>query len=220
MLKAVSELKGLYMKKYKLFDHYLKMKEKNIFLIFSGLFSDDIFSALIRKIQTVLSEKGEKPIIIKKIFSIFIELAQNIYFYSAEEKGEGIILIEDHKDFYRIRAGNLSGNADACSFKKEIEAVNRLSKKELRELYMKKLKSPSDPGKIGGNIGLLIAARKSGNPIDINICPVNREAESLKNRICSLLFSLFYHLKKTKFPKEPNKNWSFVEVSVKIDKNI
>jgi len=196
------------------------MKEKNIFFIFNGLFSDSLFSALMQNILSVLSEKGEEPGIIKKFFSVFIELAQNIYLYSAEEKGDGIILIEDHKDFYRIRAGNLIKNTEVCSFRNKIDAVNMLSKKELRELYLKKLKSPSEPGKTGGNIGLLIVARKSGNPISVNICPVNRDAETLKNRIFNLLFSLFCNLKKTKLPKTLNKNWSFVELSVRIDKNI
>jgi len=196
------------------------MKEKNIFFIFNGLFSDSLFSALMQNIQTVLSEKGEEPGIIKKIFSVFIELAQNIYLYSAEKKGDGIILIEDHKNFYRISAGNLIKNTEVCSFKNKIDAINMLSKKELRELYLKKLKSPSEPGKTGGNIGLLIAARKSGNPIDINICPVKRDAETQKDRICNLLLLFFCNLKKTKVPKAPNKNWSFVELSVRIDKNI
>jgi len=208
------------MKNYNLFEHYSQMKKRNIFFIFSGLFSDEISSAIMQKIQKVLSEKGEEPRIIKKIFSVFIELAQNIYLYSAEEKGDGIILIEEQKKFYLIKAGNLIRNSEASSLSKKIKTVNMLGKEELRALYLKKLRYPSEPEKMGGNIGLLMTARKSGNPIDINICPVTREAETLKKCICNFMFLLFYNMKNPKFSKHPNKNWSFVELSVKIDKNI
>ncbi|OQX25656.1 MAG: hypothetical protein BWK80_14480 [Desulfobacteraceae bacterium IS3] len=118
------------------------------------------------------SYNGQKTV--KKVFSIFIELAQNIYLYSAKravvdnkEVGVGIIVIEKSNNFYRIKSGNLIANTVIGPLVDKISHINSLEKDKLKDLYNQQLKSPREKGKTGGGVGLITIVRKSGNPLGV-----------------------------------------------------
>jgi len=157
------------MRNYKLFDHYQALEAHIVILAFKGSISDKILIGMAEMINVKLLCKGEEQKIIKKIFSTFVELAQNIHLYSAEKTGEGIIAVEEHKNCYKINSGNLTGNSEIRSLADKISYINTLGRDQLRVFYNRQLKSERKAGKVGGNVGLIGIARESGNPICLTV---------------------------------------------------
>jgi len=162
------------MNTYRLFEHYKMMEEQNIVLSFKGEISNNTLISLAEMFKRMFafSYNGQKTV--KKVFSIFIELAQNIYLYSAKravvdnkEVGVGIIVIEKSNNFYRIKSGNLIANTVIGPLVDKISHINSLEKDKLKDLYNQQLKSPREKGKTGGGVGLITIVRKSGNPLGV-----------------------------------------------------
>jgi hypothetical protein len=162
------------MNTYRLFEHYKMMEEQNIVLSFKGEISNNTLISLAEMFKRMFafSYNGQKTV--KKVFSIFIELAQNIYLYSAKravvdnkEVGVGIIVIEKSNNFYRIKSGNMIANTVIAPLVDKISHINSLEKDKLKDLYNQQLKSPREKGKTGGGVGLITIVRKSGNPLGV-----------------------------------------------------
>jgi len=117
----------------------------------------------------------------KKVFKIFIELAQNISYYSAEkiimknnkEIGVGMVIISESEDTYNFLTGNLVKNDDIVSIIEKSEKINTLNREELRELKRKQRNMPHHSKRGGGNIGLIQVALTSTHPLDIEVVPVD-----------------------------------------------
>ncbi len=166
-------MKTIFMdKNISLFDYYRQLEEENVVLSFKGLISDNLLVGIKNMIKTRLEEKKEASGTIKKIFSVFVELAQNICFHSAD-RGGGILVIRDCKDYYGISSGNMTKKSDIAPLEDRIRHINSLESSELKKFYVKRLRTPMRTEKSGGNVGLIIILRLSGNPIGFTVHPVD-----------------------------------------------
>lgn len=181
------------MSDYNLFDHYRMMEEQHIVLSFKGEISNKTLVSLAEMIKKMFSAADKKVKVTKKIFSIFIEFAQNIYHYSAKKMfldgkmtGTGIITIEKNDGFYKVKSGNLVENSAIPKLVKRIEYINNLDKAGLKGFYNEQLKLPRQAGKKGVGVGLIVIARKSGYPIDLKQTRVdeNQAFIELSTKIC------------------------------------
>lgn len=159
-------------KNVSLFDYYREMEEENIVLSFKGPISDNLLVGIENMIKTKLREKKQASEIIKKVFSVFVELSQNVCFHSADRCG-GILLIRDSKDFYEISSGNMIKKSETDPLGDRIRHINSLEPSELKKFYVRRLRTPLRTGKSGGNVGLIIVLRQSGNPIAFAVHPVD-----------------------------------------------
>jgi len=150
---------------------------KNIPLSYKGPIDDQILQAFGIYIEGLLKESPKAS---RKVFKIFVELAQNISYYSAEksilsnnkEIGTGMVLISELPDSYTFMTGNLVQNDDIVSIIEKSEIINSLNREELREYKRQQRKLP--PGRRGGaHIGLIQVALTSANPLDIEVNPVD-----------------------------------------------
>ena len=158
------------------------MMKQNILLKFKGAISQKIIVAQVEEIEEKLSQKGVSPKIIKKIFAIFIELAQNVYHHSGEkvslpesrEKvGKGSVIIKEITDSYSIITKNLIENNKVSSLAKHCDHINRLDREELKKFYKEQLKMPLSPDKSGAGVGLIEVARKSQSLLQYKFNRVN-----------------------------------------------
>lgn len=131
-----------------------------------------------------------KQRVTRKVFAIFIELAQNIYHYSDERSifngsstGCGIIVIRDREDHFMVMSGNLVENSKVQWIVDHCNHLNQLDKEHLKKCYRERLKKPRETYKIGGGVGLIDVIRKSGNPIDLKI-------NSIDDQYSFLIFSI------------------------------
>ncbi len=154
----------------------------------ADVFAISYLGAIDRNLLALLARSLEQrspdipPTASKKLFKVFIELAQNIALYSTEKgigadslpSGEGIIILKEFSDHFRIYTGNMAEKDNVLALTEKIEKINSLTHEELRtyKREMRKLKE-TDPGR--GNIGLIQIALVAGNPIEYKIMPIDSD---------------------------------------------
>lgn len=172
------------MKKIELFDYYKEMQNENVVLAFKGAISQSILVGLAEMIREKLSTESNRNKTSKKIFSIFVELAQNIHHYSAEKVqinesktvGKGIIVIQENKSEYLVSSGNLMEKSNSGSILAKCNHINSLEPSELKAFYKQQVKIPRELEKDGGGIGFIDIARKSGSKLDVQIKNVDEKS--------------------------------------------
>lgn len=168
-----------YSKQINILDYHRTL-DQNIHISYRGPIDDKILQAIGYYIDGVLSKDPRAG---KKIFKIFIELAQNISYYSAEksifskevkEVGSGMVLIGESLDSYTFVTGNLVKNEDIFAIIDKSEIINSLDREGLREYKREQRKLPHGP-KGGAHIGLIQVALTSAHPLDIEVHPIDDE---------------------------------------------
>jgi len=170
------------MAELELLEYYKKMCERNIVLDFQGAISQDMVVGMAEIIKNKFSQELGKTNMVKKLFSIFIEMVQNIASYSAErvylnkktgDVGAGIIVVMEKNKDYIITSGNLVKSESIPKIMKHCQRINRMEKKDLKQLYKTQIKSSREKGKKGAGLGLIDIARKSGNQIRFEVTAVD-----------------------------------------------
>lgn len=164
-----------------LLDYYLSMDQQRIILYYKGPFDDTILA----KISTYIKNHfADQPKSGHKLFAVFIELAQNIAFYSSEkdyfegaheQKGIGTILIRDTPDKVTFTAGNLVKTKIVEEIAAKCDEINSLTYEELRALKKEVRKRPRKEGHKGGSIGLIQVALKSESSLKIEHKPIDEK---------------------------------------------
>ena len=170
------------MPELELLEYYKKMCERGIVLDFQGAISQDMLVGMAELIKHRSAQDSGRADIVKKIFAVFIEMAQNITHYSAErvhldnhstDSGAGIIVVTEKNKSYTITSGNLVDKQSIPGIIKHCETINNMDKEALKQFYKKRLKSSRENGKRGGGIGLIDIVRRSGNIIYYKVTPVD-----------------------------------------------
>ncbi|MCB1192985.1 MAG: SiaB family protein kinase [Leptospiraceae bacterium] len=154
-----------------MYEQYSLTKDHFVILSFKGVISQEILVYLGSMIKSSLNLQSKK---IKKVFAVFIELAQNILHYSAErnvdnegyEGGVGILQTTEENEIYYVSAGNMVKNSQIESIKKNCEYVNSLSKEDLKIYYQVKIKQDRPQGSKGAGLGFIDIARKCDGPLE------------------------------------------------------
>lgn len=144
-------------------------------LSYSGYVSEDILYAVGQTLRQRLAGHLDNPAKIKNVFSIFVELMQNLIRYADEgpqpedEEGEkpsfGIVMISDNGNGgMDMMAGNYVSPDEAASLSQRVNEISNLDADELRSLYKTKLRQPTEVQSKGGSIGLIEIARRASTP--------------------------------------------------------
>lgn len=153
------------------------MTSNDVLIYYKGPFDE----LILNKISDFLRHKFPgTPKLGKKLFSVFIELAQNISYYSAENNvfgtetdryGVGTLMIYDSSDKYILTAGNLAEKKYANEMVEKCEKLNQMASEELQALKKEIRSKPRYEKQTGGNIGLVHIALKAQNPLTIEMRP-------------------------------------------------
>ena len=152
-----------------LFDYYTFTSSRRVLISYKGPVTDVIMAEISKDIR---DKFAENPRISRKLFAIFMELAQNILYYSAEKTtigsdkgGIGTILITETDEHYTFACGNLVEQqyvqelADGCTL------INSMDKDELREYKRERRSSPQHERSKGAGIGLIQVAITAENKL-------------------------------------------------------
>lgn len=159
---------------FDLLDYYNNNKKNNIILSFKGAVSQEILV----EIGSIIRNQFDIHKSIKKIFAVFVELAQNIMHYSAESEfslregkdvGVGIIIFSENEDYFYITSGNVVGTKKGKKVVEKIEKVNEMSADELKTYYKEQRRKPQADGSKGAGLGFIDIARKSNQKIDYQL---------------------------------------------------
>lgn len=156
--------------------HHLKeeLKYNNIYMSFSGVFSQDILTLIGLSLRRVPNSN----IVSRRLFALVIEMTQNIYhysnrkIYSEKDKryiGTGTIAIGEDGDHHVISSGNFMDTDKTDRLLKRSSYINQLNDLELKKYYQEQRRKPRLDGMPGANLGLIDMRRKSGNQLGIHI---------------------------------------------------
>lgn len=169
-------LEGLSLKDFK-----NNLKDQRISLVFSGMFSQQMLSLLGMSLRRVPNSET----VARRLFSLIIEMTQNIRHYSAQkvfseqdgrEIGIGIIGVGESSKHHIVSSGNYARPRDVDNIRARCEQVNAIAEdsRALRDLY-KEVRSQNwridefGNQKPGANLGFIDMVRKSKNPLDYSI---------------------------------------------------
>ncbi|MCU0443582.1 MAG: SiaB family protein kinase [Microscillaceae bacterium] len=162
---------------FSLFDYYTLTNKKNVLISYKGPVTDVIMAEISRDIRNKFSEN---PKVSRKVFAIFIELAQNILYYSAEKIrfGEhndsvGTILITETSDHYTFSCGNLVENEYIQELVDSCDIVNSMNREALREYKREQRSAPKKERSKGAGIGLIQVALTADTPLKVEYIKVD-----------------------------------------------
>lgn len=120
--------------------------------------------------------------VIKKLFRVFIELTQNVCYYSAEvveieeglRSGVGWFEIKQNDRNFNISTGNLIYKEDGYKLQKNCEEINSLNEIQLRELK-RKTRGQAMIRDIGAHIGLIQTSLISNNKLMYRISELSEK---------------------------------------------
>ena len=146
------------------------MAENNIYLMWSGHISPDVGKEVLSFTETRLAEEDIESNLRKRVFSILVEILENVAKYSpgreAEEKlGMPVAMIRVVDKEYTLTTGNLILNSKVDHLKEKLDTINTYDKIGLKELFRKSLSGQSISSDSTGNMGLIDMARKSGSKL-------------------------------------------------------
>jgi len=154
--------------------------QKNSLMIYKGAFTVNLISILGNQIK-LLPEIDFR--IVQKLFRIFMELTQNVSYYSAEvvnvksgvSCGSGWVTIQDFEDHMRVTTGNRIKPEHSASLIKYCSEINSYDNSQLRKLK-RDIRSQALERDTGAQIGLIQTGIISMNQIDFQI--ISDQAEN------------------------------------------
>lgn len=149
------------------------MQSDGIIMSYKGAASGDLLSSIIDIAQSRLADIESRSVVKKKVFSVLVEILQNIYHHFEDANSSNlkdddsvIFILAKTQDKYYITTGNYIRAEDVETLKKRIDSINALSADQLKEEYRKTLNSGTMSEKGGAGLGIMDIARKSGNKLE------------------------------------------------------
>ncbi len=153
------------------------MHDNNIQFSYKGPLTQDILASFGESIREKLHTDDCDEKVIRRIFSILVETAQNILKYSSDrtevdalsrrDAGVGIIGIGNlTKNEFLVFSGNLILAEEMPAIKQRIDYLNSLSASELALHYQKQLKEGIITADGSAGLGWIEIARKANRPLE------------------------------------------------------
>lgn len=159
-------------------------KDGIVFLAYGGFLSQALIAGMTEALEKEAEHSALSMGESTDIFTIFIELSQNMMNYSkaidessTKNKSEGLIIVgrcdEDNKHYY-VLSQNVIGLNDKEKIEPKLQEIELLNKDELKKRYRELRKSGKDTHEKGGGIGFYEIAKRS-DKIEYSFTPVNAQ---------------------------------------------
>lgn len=153
--------------------------DEEFFLSYSGYVSEDILEAVGMTLRQRLEDIESSPQQIRQVFSIFVELMQNVIRYGDEgpqlsmKNGEkpsyGMLAVTKSDNRIVVISGNFIPNDQAVMIRQRLDELRDCDANELRQIYREKLRQPTEETSKGASLGLIEIARRSKTPPEYEI---------------------------------------------------
>jgi len=139
----------------------------------SLLYKTQNFTSIdVDEVVKFIEEINEKPLLIRKICFLTVEILQNIIHHSDKnENGNTFAYYELIKESntYIIKSGNLISKEHTEEFEKQLQSVTGSTDEEIKEKINHKLKNEDFTDKGGSGIGLLSIKKRVGEGMNYEI---------------------------------------------------
>lgn len=160
-----------------IFEFYQRISSARVLMTFKGAFSQEL---LVQLGELVKLQQGHNSKV-QKMFSVFVEMAQNILYYSAEkevrsdgkEVGVGMIVIRENERSFVITSGNAIEREKADEIGQYCKSLIEMSREELKALHQQRRMQDPPKGSKGAGLGLIDMIRKSDEKAEFLITNID-----------------------------------------------
>ncbi len=154
------------------------MAENKVYLTWSGHICPDVGEEVLSFTETKLTEEDIEANLRRRVFSILVEILENVAKYSPgrepEEKyGMSVAIIRLEDDVFVLTTGNLILSSRINDLKEKLDTINKFDEAGLKKLFIKSLSKQTVETDSTGNMGLIDIARKSGSKLRYQFEQVN-----------------------------------------------
>lgn len=167
----------------KLYD-FKQMNDKcGVMLCFSGYLSQELMTGIGEILRSKLKQEEDSSVVLK-VFAIFVEHAQNIIRYSAEQLisdnkqqplGGGILVIGKQDGHYYVSCGNSIQNTKIPNLREQLLKLQKMTKEELKQYYKEQRRKEAPQDSKGAGLGFIELARKSEKPFEFSFDPIDEQ---------------------------------------------
>lgn len=147
-----------------------------ILFYYTGEFSQNVIGAMSDSLKEQLDAASVSGPARRKVFSTFVEMAQNIMHYANEEASGGLKLgalaVGRHEGKFYVMCGNPVRLEHVERLRAKLEPLRSMSLDEIKAAYREQLRNDAhdrDTVSRGAGLGFLTVARESSEPIEYQI---------------------------------------------------
>ncbi|MGM0787809.1 MAG: SiaB family protein kinase [Thermodesulfobacteriota bacterium] len=157
---------------------YEKLKKEGVIFSFSGPVSQSLLEGIGATLRQKMSLEETSTGVIQKVFSIFVELMQNVINYSAERGSAGaeepdlsfgVLIIGRRGDHFYIQCGNYITDSQKGPLREQLTRLQSMDKDELKKYYKEQRRKEAAEGSKGAGLGFIEMARRATYPIEFDI---------------------------------------------------
>ncbi len=162
-------------------------RQRHVIFYYVGYFSQHIVGAMADALKLRLEVSGMAGPTRRKLFSSFVEMAQNIIHYSDDaltppdldnhEVRHGSVCIGIDNDHYYLLCANPIKQDLADSLRQKIEPLRTMTLEEIKQAYKEALRSESPVDSKGAGVGFLTMARDASEPLEFEFVPMPGEPD-------------------------------------------
>ncbi len=152
-------------------------REQKVIFYYVGYFSQNIITAMSEAVKLRLEHAGAAGPVRRRLFSCFVEMAQNIIHYSADSltppeqdqrelrHGSVCIGIDDEGRYFLLCANPIVVDV-AETLRERLETLRTMTLEEIKASYRESLRSETPEDSKGAGIGFLTMARDASEPLE------------------------------------------------------
>lgn len=169
------------------------LQDKGIIMSFSGGVSESVLLSLGDTLKRQIRYEDVDTRTEKRVFSVFVELVQNIIRYSADaiadERDEadlasGLISVGTRDQQFFVVCANTVRKEDVAGLRAKLEELRGMDGEALRAHYKKKLREPAETDSKGASLGLIEIARRASEPIEFDFVDVDESTAFFSLKAC------------------------------------
>lgn len=164
------------------------MQRDGIMFCFSGYMTEEVLTGIGGALKKKLEVEDTNRNTSKSLFSIFVELVQNVIRYSAEgdhtvkteddhttiyDLRYGVLTVGRNEGRYFVSCGNLIRPDDANRLSDGLAHIQSLDKEGLKSLYKETLRAGPPEGSKGAGVGFVEIARRASHGFEYDFEPVD-----------------------------------------------
>jgi len=169
-----------------LFDFRKVINDQGIIFCYSGYITEPVLTGIGEALKQKLYLEEADKTTMRNIFAIFVEQMQNVIRYSAEceppdaedsenELRYGILNIGTEDGKFFVTCGNKILQKDVERLSGRLGDLQEMSPEDLKALYKKKLRSPTEETSKGAGVGFIEIARRSSEIIDFGFLDIDED---------------------------------------------
>jgi hypothetical protein len=166
---------------YRIFSDFVA--QRRILFYYYGYFSQTIVSAMADTIKLSMQQADAHPTAKRRLFSCFVEMAQNIIHYSSESLTpmtqdedkirQGSVCIGHSGERYYLLCANRVAADEVPSLREKLDPLRTMTLEEIKRAYSDTLRAETPEGSKGAGLGFLTVARDASEPLEFEFTPLD-----------------------------------------------